>query len=129
MVIDLSTMEYADLEFTLEDGYVTSVTLSDSAKQDGQTGWIYMSQTYYQIATAALAGTQREFNCFNYDLTGWLELWDERWDSFELDYRGVHISQTVECSGYTGVGQIREPVKGRDQHYRRTVTISLNGSE
>lgn len=129
VVIDLSTMEYADLEFTLEDGYVTSVTLSDSAKQDGQTGWIYMSQTYYQIATAALAGTQREFNCFNYDLTGWLELWDERWDSFELDYRGVHISQTVECSGYTGVGQIREPVKGRDQHYRRTVTISLNGSE
>ena len=41
----------------------------------------------------------------------------------------VHISQTVECSGYTGVGQIREPVEGRDQHYRRTVTISLNGSE
>jgi len=129
VVIDLSTMEYADLEFTLEDGYVTAVTLSDSAKQDGRTGWIYMSQSYYQVATAALAGAQREFNCFNYDLAGWLALWDERWDSFELDYRGVHISQTVECSGYTGVGQIREPVEGRDQVYRRTVTISLNGSE
>lgn len=61
-----------------------------------------MSQSYYQVATAALAGAQREFNCFNYDLAGWLALWDERWDSFELDYRGVHISQTVECSGYTG---------------------------
>lgn len=129
VVIDLSTMEYADLEFTLEDGYVTAVTLSDSAKQDGRTGWIYMSQSYYQVATAALAGAQREFNCFNYDLAGWLALWDERWDSFELDYRGLHISQTVECSGYTGVGQIREPVEGRDQVYRRTVTISLNGSE
>ncbi len=129
VVIDLSTMEYADLEFTLEDGYVTAVTLSDSAKQDGQTGWIYMSQSYYQVATLALAGAQREFNCFNYDLTGWLELWDDQWDSFELDHRGVHISQTVECSGYTGVGQIREPVEGRDQIYRRTVTISLNGSE
>lgn len=49
VVIDLSTMEYADLEFTLEDGYVTAVTLSDSAKQDGRTGWIYMSQSYYQV--------------------------------------------------------------------------------
>lgn len=132
-------VSYSPLEVELSpEGYVVSVTLSDYVDpDDGVTVGIgtidpdnlIMSQTFYQVATMALAGAQREVNCFNYDLAGWLALWDERWDSFELDYRGVHISQTVECSGYTGVGQIREPVEGRDQVYRRTVTISLNGSE
>lgn len=135
----LRNVSYSPVEVELSpEGYVAAVTLSDYMDPDDgvtvgmgteNTSYLYMTQTYYQIATAALAGTQREFNCFNYDLTGWLELWEDKWDSFELDYRGIHISQTVECSGYTGVGQIREPVEGRDQHYRRTVTISLNGSE
>ena len=93
-----------------------------------RTGMTRANIRFYE-SEGLLSPAQREFNCFNYDLAGWLALWDERWDSFELDYRGVHISQTVECSGYTGVGQIREPVEGRDQVYRRTVTISLNGSE
>ena len=84
----LRNVSYSPVEVELSpEGYVAAVTLSDYMDpDDGVTvgmgtenaSYLYMTQTYYQIATIALAGAQREFNCFNYDLTGWLELWDER---------------------------------------------------
>lgn len=110
--------------FAVDDGSVTGVILREEL-EDGQA--LYISQAPVQIAALALAGARREFNCFNYDWKGWVELWNDKWDDFELDYRGLHISQTVECSGYEGIGQIRSAIEGQEQSYSRTVTISLNG--
>lgn len=138
VTVYLNNLSYSGVSVELEDGYVSAVTLSDCLDPDdgvrfgggvGEGGVLYMSQAYYQIAAAALAGAQREFNCFSYGLEGWLGFWDDKWDSFEEEYRGLHFSQTVECSGYEGIGQIRVAAKGQKQSYSRTVTISLNGSD
>lgn len=128
-VIDLSTVECGDLTFSVEEDRVTAVTLTEKNKEGPDQSILWMSQIDCQVATAALAGAQKRFNCVNFDLNGWLKIWLDRWDSFETDYRGVHISQTVECSGYMGTGQARTAIEGQEQAYRRTVTISLIGSD
>ena len=110
---------------TAADGTVTSVTLTEKVEGDPL---IYVDPIQPQLATAALAGAQGEFNCFNLDLNGWLALWQDRWDNFETEHRGIRVSQQIEGSGYDK-GLIWTAIDGQEQFYRRTVTISLMGSE
>lgn len=136
--VSFNNVAYSDFSVQLEDGAVVSVTLSDydepetrrSVGADTMGGdWVYMDQFRYWAATLALAGAQREFNCFNFDESGWLELWDDQWNDFEVDWRGLHISQRVECSGYEGRGQVRTAIEGKERSYLRAVTISLIGDD
>lgn len=140
----LAALDYSPVSVTVEDGQVIAVTLTETLNPDPYGGWtsgvtvtgdvptsIWMDQSYYQIATVALAGAQREFNCFNYGFSKWLTLWENRWSGFELDWRGLHISQTVEYSGYEreNMGRYLRAIEGQEQSYSRTVTISLIGSD
>lgn len=112
-------------EITVEtvDGAVTAVTLTD--REDGS--FIYQRADINQIALLALAAAEHDLWPTEYD--GWTSLLADQWDSFETEYLGIQIVQTVERSGYSGVGQILAAEVGREQSYERTVTISLLGDE
>lgn len=110
---------------TAADGAVTAVTLTEEVEG---AQLLSVDPVRPQLATAALAGAQGAFHCFNLDLNGWLALWQDRWDSFETEHRGIRVSQQIESSGYHK-GLIWTAIDGQEQFYRRTVTISLMGSE
>ena len=126
--------EYSPVSMELTDGVVTSVTLSDYLVTDAKavsgssSAFLYMDQTYYQVAALALAAATRELNCFSWPQ--YLDVWEDRYDSFEADVGGLHISQTVECTGFDGLGWVREGSgPEEDRSYCRTVTISLIGDD
>lgn len=117
----------SDPEYTLKDGHVTAVTLRTE-----YTGSIlYTNHVRERLLLPALAGAVDGFNLFNFDLDGWLTFWDreDRWRSFEADYRGLHISQTVEYGGYKNFGGEMIAFEGQEHFYRRAVTISLPADE
>ncbi len=131
IVIDWSTVDYADLSLETEDGAVTAVTLSESVRreEDGTLpGAILMSQNMYQCATLALAGAQEGIDCFSFDAEGWAGLWTDWYETGERDHRGLILHQRVECSGYekSDYALVLEPSEAESGGYTRTVTISLN---
>jgi hypothetical protein len=101
------------------DGVVTSVTLTQTA-----TGIVYQQQYVYQMALLALAGAEKDVWPSSYD--SWIALFDDQWDSFETEYQGIRITQTVECSDYDGlVSQVLWPKDGKTGNYSRVVTLEL----
>lgn len=112
-----------DPEYTLRDGHVTAVTL----RTDYAGRVVYTNHFRERQLMLALTGAVDGFNLFNFDLDGWLDFWDreDRWGSFEADYRGLHISQRVEYAGYEHHGDEMIAFADQEHFYRRTVTISL----
>lgn len=53
----------------------------------------------------------------------------EQWSGFVIETEKLRIVQTVERSGYDGVGQVLMAIEGAAQSYTKTVTITLIGSE
>ena len=64
-----------------------------------------------------------------YNLSGWTRAADAfgRWGNSETDYRGLHISQQVEYSGYraTSGGVLFSEDENAPRHCEKTVTISV----
>lgn len=112
-----------DPVYTLKDGHVTAVTL----RIDYAGRVVYTNHLRERQLMLALTGAVDGFNLFNFDLDGWLDFWnrDDRWGSFEADYRGLHISQTVEYAGYEHHGDEMIAFEDQEHFYRRTVTVSL----
>ena len=48
-----------------------------------------------------------------------------RWGDSEADYRGLHIVQVLDYSGYHDDGTFLLANEGEEQHCEKTVTISL----
>ena len=88
---------------------------------------VYTNHSRERQLMLALTGAVDGFDLFNFDLDGWLDFWDreDRWDSFEADYRGLHISQVVEYAGYEHHGDEMIAFGEQEHFYRRTVTVSL----
>lgn len=121
----LGPLYCSDLVFgTSEDGWVTWIQFSETAYTD----YVYIGQSYALAAALALAGAQRDFNCFTFDAAGWAEFWEDTRDQFQGECRGIYITQQVERQGYDGQGQFLQAV-GENPRFRRTVTLSLEGSE
>ena len=80
----------------------------------------------YQIALVALLAQERVSPT---EYGTWTKIFEDSWDSFETEYEGISIVQTVEHSGYDGVGQVLAAREGEAQSYLRTVTITVIGSE
>lgn len=60
----LGPLYCSDLVFgTSEDGWVTWIQFSETAYTD----YVYIGQSYALAAALALAGAQRDFNCFTFD--------------------------------------------------------------
>ena len=113
----------SDPEYTLKDGHITAVTV----RTEYTGSVVYTNHIRERLLLPALAGAVDRFNLFNFDLDGWLDFWDreDRWSSFEADYRGLHISQRVEYAGYENFGDEMIAFEDRERFYRRAVTISL----
>ena len=110
------------LELELTGDQVTAVTLRDVYWEDE----VQLDQTYTAAVTLALAGAQREFNCFTFGYPGWTAFWEERFQSFQEDYRGLSFCQQVEREGYSlSYGGWYEALGTGEQKVERTVTISL----
>ena len=115
-----------DPEFTVVDGKVTAVTL----RWVSDHTYIFSSGTRETLAMMALSGSTEWTNLFLYNAAGWIkaaEMFD-RWGDSETDYRGLHISQTLEYTGYDDDGTFLFAADGEEQHCEKTVTISLIGS-
>lgn len=129
-VLDMSGLDWLDPEYTVKDGYVTAVTFRVQSAEDF-AGFIFTSHTPENLGLLAMSGGVNGLDLFNYELQGWLDFWDREdgYSSFEADYRGLHISQQVEQTGYESVGEYLIAVEGQEQFYQKTVTISLIRSE
>ena len=121
----LGPLYCSDLEFgTAKDGSVVWIQFSEMAYAD----YVHTGQTRALTAALALAGAQREVNCFTFDAAGWEEFWEEKTGDFQGEYRGIQITQQVEREGYRGQGELLQAV-GENPQFRRTVTLTLDGSE
>ena len=123
VVISFLNDTVLDPEYTLKDGHVTAVTL----RIENTGNIVYANHFRERPLLPAMAGALDGLNLFNFDLDGWLDFWDrdDRWSSFEDDYRGLHISQTVEYEGYENFGAKMIAFEDQEHFYRRAVTISL----
>ena len=86
------------------------------------------SGTREGLALLAMTGAVDGLNLFNYDLNGWAALGDRvfwQWGDVEVDYRGLHISQKMEYSGYYSDGTSLFTEEGEVPRCEKTVTISL----
>ena len=111
------------LELELTGDQVTAVTLRDVYWEDE----VQLDQTYTAAVTLALAGAQRELNCFTFGYPGWTAFWEDRFQSFQEDYRGLSFCQQVEREGYSlSYGGWYEALGTGEQKIERTVTISLS---
>ena len=111
------------LELELTGDQVTAVTLRDVYREDE----VQLDQTYTAAVTLALAGAQRELNCFTFGYPGWTAFWEDRFQSFQEDYRGLSFCQQVEREGYSlNYGGWYEALGTGEQKVERTVTISLS---
>ena len=81
------------------------------------------------VCLLAFAAAERGTLPHAYDQ--WTGLFPARIGDFETEQDGVLVSQEVEYEGYnvSSDGNLLSTQLNGDQHYRRTVTISLNGSE
>ena len=110
------------LELELTGDQVTAVTLRDVYWEDE----VQLDQTYTAAVTLALAGARRELNCFTFGYPGWTAFWEDRFQSFQEDYRGLSFCQQVEREGYSlDYGGWYEALGTGEQKIERTVTISL----
>ena len=110
------------LELELTGDRVTAVTLRDVYREDE----VQLDQTYAAAVTLALAGARREWNCFTFGYPGWTAFWEDRFQSFQEDYRGLSFRQQVELEGYgPEYGGWYEALGTGEQKMERTVTISL----
>ena len=103
---------------------IRSVKLTSDGMEWG--GYIQQDTFAYQVALLALVA-QEKVGTTEYN--EWTGLFEDRWDSFEAEHEGVRIVQTVDFSGYTGIGQILAPGSGVARSYLKTVTLSFTGSE
>lgn len=111
-------------EITLTGGFVTAVTLHMESE-----GWMVSTGTRELLALLALSGAADGTDLFRYDLAGWVRTAEgtlNPWKDGELDYRGLHISQQVEDSGYQNAGHVLwQEDEGVPCHCEKTVTISV----
>ncbi len=126
--------DYADLKLELEDGQVTSVTLTETLNKDPYADagvhvgggsvplTIWVSNAYCMVASAAMAGE-------DLDLVELRSFWNGQYGDFKTDVQGLHIDQTITSSGYEADLNYYDPIEGENQEYSRTVTISLTGSD
>ncbi len=112
-----------DIQLELENGLVTGVTLTE----ESQETFVYQRNIVYQIALLSLAAAERGTLPHAYDQ--WTALFPERIGDFETELDGVRVSQEVEYEGYnvSSDGSLLSAQLNGDQHYRRTVTITLTG--
>lgn len=112
-------------EFTVEDGRVTAVTL----RWVSNHSYIFSNGTRETLALLALSGSAEGTGLFSYDLAGWVKAVEEvftRWEDQDEEYRGLHIVQELDYSGYQDDGVIYLlAIQGEEQHCEKTVTISL----
>lgn len=115
-------------EFTMENGRVTAVTLCWVSDHT----YIFSDGTRETLALLALSGSAEGTGLFSYDLSGWVKAAEKdhlftQWGDSEADYRGVHIVQRLDYSGYYDNGTFLLATEGEDQRCEKTVTISLTG--
>lgn len=118
------TRVWMPLEFTLEDGRVTAVTLH----MESQDSIISPSVIREYLVLAAMSGAADGQDMFHFEaLDGLFEMSDlDYFEDLELDYWGLHISQRVEYEGYNSVGSsMWETEEDGPRHFERTLTISL----
>ena len=118
------TSVWAEPKLTFTAGYVTAVTL----RMESEDTMVYTG-TRELLALLALSGSAEGTGLFRYNLSDWARTAEEtlsRWEDVELDYRGLHISQRVEYSGYIDVTDalVWDEEHG-PQHCEKTVTISV----
>lgn len=114
-------------EFTVEDGRVTAVTL----RWVSDHTYNFSSGTRETLALLALSGSAEGTGLFSYDLSGWVKATEglfTRWGDQEETYRGLHIVQELDYSGYEDDGTFLLAIEGEEQHCEKTVTISLTES-
>ena len=121
----ISFGDLPDIQLELENGLVTGVTLIE----ESQDMLFRQENTIYQIGLLAFAAAKRGTLPHAYDQ--WTGLFPERIGDFETELDGILVSQEVEYEGYnvSSDGNLLSTQLNGDQVYRRTVTISLNGSE
>ena len=119
------TTVWPPLEFTMEDGRVTAVTL----RMESQDSIIGGSVIREYLALAAMSGAADGQDMFHFEpLDGLFEMSGlDYFEDLELDYWGLHISQRVEYEGYNSVGgSMWETEEDGPRHFERTLTISLS---
>ena len=119
------TAVWAEPKITFTGGYVTAVTLR---MESGD--WIVSTGARELFALLALSGSVDGTDLFHYDLAGWVKTAEETlspWEDAELDYRGLHISQQVDYSGYQAAsdGMLFSENENTPCHCEKTVTISV----
>ena len=122
-VVDLSGTDGPEFHIEEENGAVRSVTLTET----GSGNFIYQSTSIYQIAVIAMEGAVKGGWPLDHDNIA-AEL-EDQWGGFAIETDELRIVQTVEHSGYEGVGQILHAIEGKEQSYTKTVTITLIGSD
>lgn len=90
--------------------------------------YVFSDGTRETLALLALSGSAEGTGLFSYDLSGWMEAVDglfTRWGDQDEAYRGLHIVQMLDYSGYHDDGTFLFATEGEEQHCEKTVTISL----
>lgn len=111
-------------EFTVENDRVTAVTL----RWVSDHTYIFSDGSRETLALLALSGSAEGTGLFSYDLSGWVKATDglfTRWGDQDETYRGLHIVQVLDYSGYEDDGIFLIATEGKEQHCEKTVTISL----
>ncbi len=123
-VILLDDTSYTEPEFTVTDGRVTAVALHMESR------YAYVGSGFREtIAVMALIGSADGVNPLNVLST--MEAANKllsTWEDLEADFRGLHISQQAEYTGYeyaSGIGQLWLEDAKTPRHCEKTVTISL----
>lgn len=105
----------------MEGGFVTGVSLME---QENEDGWgIYMSKTQGQVMTLALAGADRRFHCFNFQVWEWTNAWEGWYGTYETCFRGFRMGERLDISGYEGLTEVRVPIEGEEHSYSRAVYV------
>lgn len=113
-------------EFTVENGRVTAVTLRWVSNHT----YVFSDGMRETLALLALSGSAEGTGLFSYDLKGWIDAAEKdclftQWGDSEADYRGIHIVQRLDYSGYEDDGIYLLAKDGEEQRCEKTVTISL----
>lgn len=118
-----------DLCFTTEDGYVTSVTISETLAGE-QEGWISSRRNQIVLTASALLMAQEEYNILLRDETELYD-WANSMDFTDADFTtcGLRITYDVEVSGYWPATDmlVGDDDPNTEPYYSMTFTVSKEG--
>lgn len=125
VVIDLMDEVETEFSVTLTDGVVTGVRVV----RQGETQFgLWRDNTYQSIALLALAGSQPEINCLNFEAAQWADLPDTNGWEYDVSHQGLHVSQSMQKENFMEASLTSEyliPLEGQTGRFTQTFTITL----